>query len=79
MHHETDLVTIFSGSPITVDIVRSLLEEARIVCYEVDENMSIVLPFINSPAGTCNIQVSKSDEAAARRAIEDAREHLPEE
>lgn len=66
-------VEVFSGQFWEVELVKSLLENAEINAYLVDEFQGTMAPWVVSPggAGSIKVTVSSADYENARQVVDD--------
>ena len=70
---EDELVTVFEGALIEVDILKSRLEAEGITCFLNDNYMGTLAPFYTSVGGVSPIKiiVPKTEKERAKPIIED--------
>lgn len=70
---EIKSVEVFSGQFWEVELVKSLLENAEINAYLVDEFQGTMAPWVASPggAGSIKVTVSSADYENARQVVDD--------
>ena len=60
---------IVTTDPATISFAEAVLKDARIDCFVMDQNMSVLEPGIMIPK---RVMILREDEYPARRALEDA-------
>jgi hypothetical protein len=72
-NNDLELVEIFSGTILEVEIIRSLLENAEIETFMKDEITGTLLPWITASGGFCpvKLEVSNLDYDKAKQIIEE--------
>lgn len=70
---EIKAVEVFAGQPWEAELLKSLLENAEIDAYLLDEFNGTMVPWVVSPggAGAVRISVSSVDEVNARQIVDE--------
>lgn len=70
-NQENDLINIYFGTIIEVNLLKNELDQNNITAYLQDENMGVLTPARISPAGLSpfRIMISKNDKDKAKKII----------